>query len=379
MKRIAVAGVSARALTEAAAREGFGVIALDVFGDLDTCRAATRWQSIGSAPTLRIDGALLLEALAQIARNDEAQGWIAGSGFEGQPELLDAASRLLPLIGNDAATVRRVRDPHVFFAALGAHGVAHPAVRFDAPVDARGWLRKDFAGCGGWQVQRAERAGVEGLGPTQYLQRWHDGAPMSATFIADGQRARWLGNNLQLSREIGAAPFAWRGVIGPLPVADAVQGQVTAALQALVGAFGLRGLCSLDFLLREPGPRVEVLEVNPRPTASLGLYSAHGLPVIDAHLRACDGGGLDALPAMPALRPRGMAVVFARRDMMLGPAAAQWLAAQPHVHDVPPRATSFCVDAPLCSVSAAGDDIAAVQEQLQRRADALLGALERFE
>ncbi len=379
MKRIAVAAISARALAEAAAREGFGVVALDVFGDLDTGRAATRWQSIGAPQTLQIDGTLLLDALDRIARDDEAQGWIAGSGFEGQPDLLAAADRRLPLIGNNAATVRRVRDPHAFFGALDAHGVAYPPVRFDAPADARGWLRKDFAGCGGRQVQRAETAGTEALGATQYLQRWHDGAPMSATFIADGHRARLLGNNLQLSREVGQAPFAWRGVIGPLPLSDAVQLQVMAALQALVGAFGLRGLCSLDFLLREPGPRVEVLEVNPRPPASLDLYAAHGLPVIDAHLRACDSGGLDAVPTMPALVPRGLAVLFARRDMMLGPAAAQWLAAQPHVHDVPSRAASFLAHAPVCSISAAGDDIAAVQDQLQQRADALLGALETFE
>jgi uncharacterized protein len=379
VRRLALASISARALSEAAAREGFGVVALDVFGDLDTCRAATRWQSIGAPQMLQLDGALLLEALAQIARHDEAQGWIAGSGFEGQPDLLDAGHRLLPLAGNDAATVRRVRDPHAFFGALDAYGVAHPPVRYDAPADARGWLRKDFAGCGGWQVQRAEQAGDVALGATQYLQRWHDGAPMSATFLADGRRARMLGCNLQLSREVGQAPFAWRGVIGPLPLSDVVQVQVMAALQALVGAFGLRGLCSLDFLLREPGPRVEVLEVNPRPPASLDLYAAHGLPVIEAHLRACDGGGLDAVPTMPPLPPRGSAVVFARHDMMLGPAAAQWLAAQAHVHDVPSRAAGFLAQAPVCSVSAAGDDIAAVQEQLQQRADALLGALETFE
>ncbi len=379
MKRIAVASISARALAEAAAREGFAVIALDVFGDVDTTRAATRWQSVGAPQSLQIDSVLLQGALEQIARNDEAQGWIAGSGFEGQPELLAAGNRRLPLVGNGAAAVRRVRDPHAFFGALDAHGVAHPPVRYDRPDDARGWLRKDFAGCGGWQVQRAEQASDDALGATQYLQRWHDGAPMSATFIADGQRARMLGCNLQLSREIGHAPFAWRGVIGPLPMSDAVQLQVTAALQALVGTFGLRGLCSLDFLLREPGPRVEVLEINPRPPASIDLYAAHGLPVIEAQLRACDGGGLDLLPTMPALLPRGLAVVYARRDLMLGPAAAHWLAAQPQVHDVPARAASFRAHAPLCSVSAAGEDIAAVQEQLQQRADALLGALETFE
>jgi predicted ATP-grasp superfamily ATP-dependent carboligase len=378
VKRIAVAAISARALAQAAAREGFGVIALDVFGDLDTRRAASRWQAIGSAQTLSIEDTTLLDALEQIARADEAQGWIAGSGFEGRPELLEAAGRRLPLIGNDAATLRRVRDPRLFFDMLDAHGVAHPRVSFDWPADARGWLLKDFAGSGGRQVVRADLATPAALAsPTQYLQRWHDGTPLSATFIADGQRAQVLGCNLQLVREMRHAPFVWSGVIGGLPLSGAAQAQVTQALHAIVGAFGLRGLGSLDFLLREPGPRVEVLEVNPRPPASLDLYAAHGLPVIDAHLRACDGAAA-TLPASPSA-PRGSALVFARREMVLGPAAAHWLAAQPDVHDLPSQATTFRAHDPVCSISAVGDDIATVQSRLAQHGEMLLDALETFE
>jgi uncharacterized protein len=48
VKRIAVASISARALAEAAAREGFGVIALDVFGDVDTRLASSLWLPIGA-------------------------------------------------------------------------------------------------------------------------------------------------------------------------------------------------------------------------------------------------------------------------------------------------------------------------------------------
>jgi uncharacterized protein len=152
---------------------------------------------------------------------------------------------------------------------------------------------------------------------------------------------------------------------------------VTQALHAIVGAFGLRGLCSLDFLLREPGTCLEVLEVNPRPPASLDLYAAHGLPVIDAHLRACDGAA-PTLPASPSA-PRGSALVFARREMVLGPTAAHWLAAQPDVHDLPSQATTFRAHDPVCSISAVGDDIAAVQSRLAQRGEMLLDALETFE
>ena len=83
-----------------------------------------------------------------------AEGWLAGAGFEGRVDLLEAGARILPLIGNQALVVRRVRDPATFFALLDRVQVPHPPVRFAPPgsADAAGWLRKDARGTGGWQV-----------------------------------------------------------------------------------------------------------------------------------------------------------------------------------------------------------------------------------
>ena len=67
------------------------MVALDLFGDRDTRRAAPRWRPIGSSARLRIDEALLLNALQALAERDEAQGWVAGSGFDGRARA--AASR----------------------------------------------------------------------------------------------------------------------------------------------------------------------------------------------------------------------------------------------------------------------------------------------
>ena len=74
-------------------------------------------------------------------------------------------------------------------------------------------------------------------------------------------------------------------MIGPVPISEAVARQVHDAVHALVVAFGVRGLCSLDFLLGTSG--IEVLELNPRPSASLELYAQAADGPLRSHLRAC--------------------------------------------------------------------------------------------
>ncbi|HKW83633.1 MAG TPA: hypothetical protein VJN68_07735, partial [Burkholderiaceae bacterium] len=180
---LAVAAVSARMLAEAAACDGYGVAALDLFGDADTRRVSRLWRSIGAAGSLQIDEALVLGALHDMKRQsgNAMIGWIPGSGFEGRPELLRAGAQLLPLIGTPADAVRRVRAPTEFFAALGAHAIEHPPVRFDAPADALGWLSKDAHGSGGWHIRHAGAARESaGAASALYFQRAMSGVPMSA-------------------------------------------------------------------------------------------------------------------------------------------------------------------------------------------------------
>lgn len=384
-RRIAVAALSARALAEAAARDGFDVIALDLFGDRDTRRAALRWQPIGGAAALRIDEVLLLDALQALAERDEASGWIAGGGFEGRPDLLQQGAQRLPLIGNDAATVRRVRDPVAFFAALDGRGIAHPAVLHAWPRDvegrllkgASGWLLKDAGGCGGRHIRHAAETPIAELPPGCYLQRERSGTPMSATFVADGRRAVVLGCNEQLTLAIGAAPWVYAGVVGPVPIGEALARQVRDAVSALVRSFGVRGLCSLDFLLGDSG--IDVLELNPRPSASLELYAQDPGGLVRAHVRACERGEMTVRSVDNPLLPRGNAIVFARTALALDERAAAWLAAEPDVHDLPQPQTRFAPGDPVCSVGASGPSAAAVRAALAARCETLLTTLETLQ
>jgi predicted ATP-grasp superfamily ATP-dependent carboligase len=377
MAVLAVAAVSARMLAEAAARDGYRVVALDLFGDADTRRVSERWYSIGAPNSLQIDEARVLAALQDLVRRsgDVVIGWIPGSGFEGRPEVLDAGARLLPLIGSPPDAVRRVRDPARFFDALAAHGIEHPAVRFDAPSDPEGWLQKDARGCGGWHIRHAAAARAAAPGaasPCSYFQREMRGVPMSATFIANGSEAMLVGINELIVRPFGARPYVYGGCIGPVEVPADLARRIGDAVRVLAAEFGLRGWCSLDFM--RDGDAIGVLEVNPRPPASLSLYAQAGL--IDAQRRACLHAELPTAAAFASRRIKGNQIVYARRPLTLDEIGAQHLARHPDVHDLPVAGAQFDVGDPICSLSAAGDSSEQVRAALRAARDALLHTLE---
>ena len=369
---LALAALSARALAEAAVRDGVPVVALDVFGDADTHNLALEWHDIGEAGALRIDAQRLLDTLGQLARRGDVRGWIAGSGFEGRTELLEQAAARLPLIGTAAVDVRRVRDPQVFFRELDRHGIGFPPVAFEPPADPRGWLRKDGGGCGGWQVHRASAA--DRGGPGLYWQRERRGEAMSATFVANGRDAVVLGANRQGSRAFGDRPYVFTRIAGLVAVSDAVRRELGAIVRLLAGAFHVRGLASLDILLE--GERIEVLELNPRPPASLALYPRLGDGgVLAAHLRACEHDVLP-LPPSDSVPVRGLAIVFAAQAVEIDGARAAALATMPGVCDLPRAGSRIAAGNPLCSVVAEGADEARMNEQLDARRAAVRALLE---
>ena len=375
MTSLAVAAVSARLLAEAAARDGFDVMALDLFGDVDTRRGARRWCPIGSAGSQRIDATMLLAALDGVARGSDVIAWVPGSGFDGDADLLEQGAAVLPLAGTAANDVRRLRDPRQFFACLDSRGIGHPAVRDEPPASADGWLAKDAGGCGGWHIRRATQAAGRALTPGVYFQREAAGTPMSVTFLANGRDARVLGVNRLLVRRIGLHPFVFCGVVGPVPVADAVMRRLDIAVRHLAAEFDLRGLASLDFLL--DGDDIAVLEVNPRPPASLALYpEVDGTGVMTAHLRACLQGELPAAVS-PAVSPvRGIEIVFARRPLRIGEAGALRLAGWPGCHDLPHAGTLFAPGDPVCSLQVSGARADHVETRLASGREALLATLE---
>ncbi len=361
---IAIAALSARALAVWAAADGAPAVVLDCFGDLDTRRAAREWRPVGATGSLAFDRERLLSELA--ALRGHAEGWVAGGGFDDDPGLLREAAAVLPLLGSDPEGHARTRDARQFFAALDSLGVPHPAVAFEAPPDPAGWLLKDPRSSAGAGVRRWSG---EAARAHEYWQRELQGTVMSATFVANGERAVVLGLNRLLAVAQGDRPFVYRGALGPLTTPARLRQQLDRDADLLAREFGVHGLASLDFV--EAGGRALVLELNARPSASAALYpEVEGGTPLGAHLRACREG---RLPAPVRAGPvRGTEVVYARQPLVLSVASAAFLAAQRCVHDLPAAGTRFDAGDPLFTLEAEVEG----PEALARQRDLILETVE---
>jgi predicted ATP-grasp superfamily ATP-dependent carboligase len=374
MPSLAVAAVSARMLAESAAQAGFETVALDLFGDRDTRAASGEWWPIGAPGGLQIDATSTLQALQRVAQRGDALGWVAGSGFEALTDLLAQGAQVLPLIGTQAAEVRRAREPTTFFGFLDAVQIAHPQVSAAPPADPNGWLIKSALGTGGWHIRHASPQTDVAVPEHHYFQRHAPGVPMSATFIANGRDACVLGFNELIVRSVIGRPFVYCGTVGPVPMPAAALAHVTRAVRLLAAEFSLRGACSLDFML--DGSEASLLEVNPRPSASMACYAQHlQQGVLSAHVRACLQGELP----QPDPAPRsvhGHQIVYARHRLVLDGAESARLAEQANCHDLPSGAASFDAGDPVCSVSVTAATAELVSTQLSQRREALLNILE---
>lgn len=368
---IVIAALSARMLAQSARHAGLRPIALDLFGDVDTCRAA-HWLRAGAVGAPTLDPDRLRDTLARLAHREDLLGWVAGTGFEAHPTWLDRGARHLRLLGNDATTVAYVKQPRHFFGLLDALGIAHPDIRF-TPPDALGWLRKEIGGSGGWHVRRW----IQGMGATSpathYFQRERPGMPMSLLFLANGRQMTPIGFNRLMCEPLARHPFAFGGAIGPVPLAPVPAADILHAAAVLTQHLGLRGLNGIDFILHRGS--VEVLEINPRPPATLALYDAR-VPggLMRAHIDACDGK-LAPLPQFDDA-PSGVRIVYAdtNRTITLQDVARMTIAGW--VHDLPRAGVHIGTDEPWCSVSATADDADQVAALLMQRVVALRGFFE---
>jgi uncharacterized protein len=380
-QRLAVAALSARWMAQSALRGGRRVVALDLFGDLDTRRAARAWHSIGDPATLRIDAALLAGTLDRLHAAGEVDAWIAGPGADGLCGGQAAAPVAVPLIGNPRDAAAAMRDARRFFALLDRLDVPHPPVAFEAPADRRGWLQKDAQGSGGWHIECATSAASEAApAGGRYFQQRRAGRSLSTLFVADGRCARLIGFAEQRIESHAGHPFVYAGAVGPIAPPAPVAAAVQSAVEAITGAAGLVGLNSLDFLL--DGEDWFALEVNPRPSATVELYDPYferGL--LQVHLDACVAGRLPERPALPLngafpCELRGTRIVFAASPLQIDAARLAIVHALDACADVPAEPLSLPAGAPLCSVNARGATPAEVQRRLDARARHVLSSME---
>lgn len=344
------AAASARALAASAVRAGYRISVLDLFGDSDLAPLAGQSARLPRGRQGGFETRALLAAIARLAPANRRPkfGFVYGSGFEDRPELLTAIARRCVIFGNSAETLRLCKDPFALAAVLDELGLPRPDVRRDAPParDIGNWLVKRRGGAGGIHIRpAAQLRAARG----RYFQRRIPGIPVSATVLGDGRRARVLGLAAPMTAPISAMPFRFGGIAAPADIAPALAQELEAAAAAISARLKLRGLASVDFVA--DGGRFWVIEVNPRPGASLEVFERIlGTSLFDLHVRACAG----EMPRRRAPRRRGRAaasLVLYLNAQYVMPAGFDW---PDWSADRPRPGTVSGPNDPLCTVLADG-------------------------
>lgn len=360
---VLICALSGRALAQAACAAGYAPIVLDAFGDLDTRDVAAAWRRIPVTRRWLLRRQPLLAAAARLAPPPIPLVW--GSGFERAPALLDELAAGRELWGGDARTVRSAKDPHAFAAVAGSLGVPHPEVRLAIPRPASGWLSKRAGAAGGGHVRSAGGRMPRGRG--WYWQRRARGEPHSALVVGNGHEARMLALGRQLLAPTTGRPFRFGGTVAPAAVSAVAFRRAAEAASNLAAGYAVRGLASVDMLV--DGEEIVVLELNPRPGASLDAYGrALSLDLFAAHVAGCRG---DSLPDVPeAQMVGGSLIVHARRTVVIPERFGwpEWTA------DRSPSGTCIPAGGPVCTVLGEGSDHRAVERTVRARAEWILAA-----
>lgn len=365
---LVLVGVAARGLAAAARRAGYAPIVLDLFGDDDTRALAFEAIPIRRLGGLDFDPDDLFEQLAIHAAGDLPV--VLGTGFEQAPDMVEHIGRRFRLVGNGRQTLAWLKEPIVFMRLLANLGVPHPAV-FTGPAPAgMRTLEKRIGGSGGWHVQPASAP----RGTGWYVQEYVEGRTVSALFLGNGKDVRLLAFSEQWCAPAEDAPYRYGGAAGPIAIDGRIAREVGAALRRIVGATGLVGLASADLMLLDDGGWT-LIEVNPRPGATLDVFDRPPLPpLLRLHLEACEGRLPDIDPLTPdtAGEAHASSVFYAPApfEVRLDPLPG-------FVADRPPQGARLESGEPVCTVSGSGRNVEEARQQVSERTVSLWRALSR--
>jgi uncharacterized protein len=333
--------------------------------------------------------------------------WCYTGAIENHPDLIDAIARVRPLAGNPSDVVRRLRDPVQLAAVAHAAGLSFPETLSSpdgVPLDGT-FLVKPLAGAGGRGIRRwtqevaADHATKQAITPrlTSIWQRFMMGTPLSASYCFAEGSARLLGVSRQLIGEpwCHAGMFAWCGAValhaaGGRTDTDLLIASLERLGSVLAERFKPVGLVGVDLVV-DAGESITVIEVNPRPTASMELFERSGAgSIAGSHLAACGLGPPSGIAIeQPLPRPASnwaKAVLFASQstpvsqpliDALLHE-TTPWTQADggwPALADIPRPGQSIAAGAPVVTIFAAAHTAADALAILRDRVaciDALL-------
>jgi predicted ATP-grasp superfamily ATP-dependent carboligase len=338
---VLIAAVSGRALAVSARRGGYRPLVADFFGDQDTVAAAQGQVTLGGELAQGFRERELVEALGRLASQHVPVGIVCGTGFEDRPQLLARLAQRWPLCGNSADKVARAKDPEALAALCRDCGIAHPRVSLSPPAARNGWVAKRRGGSGGRHVAAAS---AKEFGEGVYYQSRVPGKAVSALLLANGVCAVVLGFSEQWACPTPRQPFRYGGAMRPANIAPGLAERLAESACRLAAALSLTGLNSADFIV--DGDDFWILEINPRPGATLDIFEADGASLFSLHMGACAGDLPDEAPRLDGAK--ASAIFYAERDV-IAPERFEW----PNWSaDRPNAGIAIKAGEPLCTVHA---------------------------
>ena len=335
----------------------------DCFGDDDTLALAHAHVHVHLDAKRGLHAGQLLQALPQLAAVHDPIGLVYGTGFEDRPNLLAHVAATWRLLGNPANVLAHLKNPESLAELCRECEIPHPQIAFECPVERKRWVVKRAGGAGGAHVHgpaaRRARSG-------SYYQLRVTGMPVSALVLGNGHGAIVLGFSEQWSSPARGRPFRYGGAARPAALPNSLG--LPQAIARIASHTPILGLNSFDFLIDRDASWL--LEINPRPAATLDIFEPENDSLFALHVAACEG----MLPRKPPKLSDAAAacIVYADRDVPSVPEITwpAWAA------DRQPAGTSLRSGDPFCTVLARASALAEAKSLVKERAATILALLD---
>ena len=356
-------------LAQSAALGGFRTYAIDFFADSDTRQYTERCIAVRMGAK-GFDEGQLLDTIKDFAPPHRDCALVYGSGIDNRPLLVEKLTMERILFGNKPVTLKQINSAQVFFGLLDRLGIPYPETRFTLPDRGYDGIVKSDCGEGGKDIRffSANSLPIQ----SDYYQRLVPGDAYSLLFLANGMESRVIGFNTQwTATHEPTQPFLFAGAINRTDLTETQCSEVEEYAAKLTAASGLVGLNSLDFVLANGV--CQVLEINPRPSATMALYDedfTQGLLAL--HIAACHG----ELP--PPIRHNGtvraMRTVFSNTATKI-PVGFRW---PEGCTDIPNSGTTISAGQPVCGLVVRGKNRQEAEILVKLLENEILGSLPPF-
>ncbi|MBY0560522.1 ATP-grasp domain-containing protein [Hyphomicrobium sp.] len=345
---VLIAAFSGRSLAQSARRAGYRPLVADAFGDLDTQHAAEDFRVLDGVMQTGFRTKPIIAALTDLSQSARSTpiGLVLGSGFEDKPRLVAALASRFKLLGSDAATYKVCKDPQSFFGVLDKLGIAHPETRTSPPADPTGWISKRVGGSGGRHIRTC--VGLQRAKPRRYFQKLLDGDRISVSGVFLSAPNSVLALTRQWTSPSPEQPYRFGGAVSLPPIDPDVRRRIVDAATDVSSALQLKGMASLDFVVKNGTPYL--LEVNPRPGASLDVLDDEAGFLFRAHIAMGLGEGI--MPRFPDIKVNRSAIAMAILHADRGPILLNDIPWPDWSADRGPPGTFIPAGAPLATVFA---------------------------